>query len=247
MFGASERHMLADYYWVMMTEATGRANSADGYRNLYDYADLITELDPQFRYVYVFGGAAIPHNKGRETWFNTDESTRLLKKGFTLFPEYVYLRILLAYNLSYFHHQYHEAADIIKDTVPMPGAPRYLPQLATRLYATAGDIDSGLRLAMSLHESATDPESRAAFERRSKELLLERELQRLDKAIALFRTREGRPPESIVELVTHGEVLFVPPDPLGGEIVIGGDGRTHSTAAEDQRLEIFDPRKKLGN
>jgi hypothetical protein len=243
--GAAEQQMVADYYWVMMTEATGAANSAASYRNLYDYADLITELDPNFRYVYVFAGVAIPHNEGRERWRNTEESTRMLQKGYALFPNYVYLRILLAYNLSYFHGRYEEAANMIRDTAPMPGAPAYLGQLATRLYATAGNVDAGLRLAMSLYQSATDPDSRAAFERRSKELLLERELQRIDKGIALFRKREGRPPAGIGELLTGGDIVSIPPDPLGGEIVIGNDGRSHSTAAEDQRLEVFDPRKKL--
>src|SRR5215469_11271574 len=86
VLGNAHRHMLADYYWVLTTEATGRAWTRDEYRDIYDYAQLVTDLDPQFRPIYVFAGASIPFNLGRETWVNTDESTKILTKGFGLFP-----------------------------------------------------------------------------------------------------------------------------------------------------------------
>ncbi len=100
VLGNAQRHMLADYYWVLTTEATGRAYSRYEYRDIADYAEIVSELDPKFRYIYVFAGVSVPYNLGRETWVNTDESTRILSKGFLQFPDYVYLRILLAYNLS---------------------------------------------------------------------------------------------------------------------------------------------------
>ena len=94
--GNAHRHMLADYYWVLTTEATGSASNRYEYRDIADYAELVSELDPKFRYIYVFAGVSVPYNLGRETWVNTEESTRLLSKGFALFPDYVYLRIVLA-------------------------------------------------------------------------------------------------------------------------------------------------------
>jgi hypothetical protein len=243
VLGNAQRHMLADYYWVLTTEATGRASNRDEYRDIADYAELVSELDPKFRPLYVFAGVAVPYNLGRETWVNTEESTRILNKGFLLFPDYVYLRILLAYNLSYFHRQYQQAADILRDTFKLPGAPGYLPALATRLYAQAGAIDAGLSLAQSLLLNAPDSSTRSAFERRTKELLLERELQRLDNAVAEFRKQKGRLPATVLEVVSAGVIREIPRDPLGGAIVIGPDGRSYSTVAGNQRLEIFDARK----
>jgi len=243
VLGNAQRHMLADYYWVLTTEATGRAYSRYEYRDIADYAEIVSELDPQFRYIYVFAGVSVPYNLGRETWVNTEESTRILSKGFLLFPDYVYLRILLAYNLSYFHQKYEQAADILRDTLELPRAPSYLSALATRLYAQAGAIDAGLSLAQSLFQNAPDPGTREAFERRTKELLLERELQRIDQAVEEFRKQKGRLPATVLELISAGVIHEIPPDPMGGTIVIGSDGRSYSTVAENQRLEVFDARK----
>jgi len=243
VLGNAQRNMLADYYWVLTTEATGRASNRYQYRDIADYAELVSELDPKFRYIYVFAGVSVPYNLGRETWVNTEESTRILEKGFVLFPDYVYLRIVLAYNLSYFRKEYQKAADILRDTIRLPMAPNYLSALATRLYAQAGVIDAGLTLAQSLFQNAPDPSTREAFERRTKELLLERELQKLDKAIEEFRRQRGRLPDTLFEVVGAGIVDQIPADPLGGAIVVGPDGRSYSTVAGNQRLEVYDARK----
>jgi hypothetical protein len=237
--------MLADYYWILTTEATGSARKAEEYKNIYYYADFVTDLDPKFRYVYVFTGVMIPHNKGRETWVNTVESTKILEKGLQFFPEYAYLRVILAYNYSYFHGYLRRAADLLSETRQLPGAPSYIGSLATRLYAQAGATDTGLALASILLDSANDPETRQAFERRKKELLLERILQQVDKAIEKYRQREGQNPSNILQLVARNDLPELPVDPLGGTVVVGTDGRSHSSEAPDARLEVFDPRKQL--
>src|SRR5262249_48929026 len=165
------------------------------------------------------------------------------QKGLRLFPEFVYLRVVLAYNLSYFHRQYQQAADILRDTIHLPRAPKYLSALATRLYAQAGAIDTGLALAQSLIQSAPDSSTKEAFERRSKELLLERELRKMDAAIEEFQKQKGRLPATLFEVMAAGVIREIPEDPLGGAIVVGTDGRSYSTALENKRLEIYDARK----
>lgn len=243
VLGNAHRQMIADYYWILTTEATGVAHNREEYRDIYDYALLISELDPKFRFVYSFAGAIIPVNLGRETWVNTDESTHILSKGFALFPDYLFLRIMYAYNLSVFHKRYQQAADILKATAKMPGAPKYLAGLAIRLYGQSGAIDAGLALATELSQSASDPATREAFERRTKELILEGELQKIDKAIEGFQRTTGRIPATTLELVASGQLREIPQDPLGGIIIIGADGRSHSSTAENERLEVYDPRK----
>src|SRR4051812_29310313 len=106
LLGASVQPAIADYFWLQTIQQTGRARNPDEYRDIYDYADLTTDLDPDFAYVYVFAGPAVTFNLGRETWVNTDESTRIMEKGFARFKNIVLLRVLLAYNYSYFHGQY---------------------------------------------------------------------------------------------------------------------------------------------
>src|SRR5688500_6885582 len=59
---AAQQMMVADYYWVRTTEATGRAQTPEEYRDIFDYAMLVADLDPKFSYLYVFAGAVIPVN-----------------------------------------------------------------------------------------------------------------------------------------------------------------------------------------
>src|SRR4051794_21804690 len=152
--------VIADYFWLQLIQATGLALRAEEYRDIYPYADLITDLDPRFGIVYSFAAGTLPANLGRETWVNTQESTQLLRKGLKLFPRDLKMNMLLAYNLSTFHKQYREAAEVLERAAKLPGAPSSLPALATRLYAQAGSVDTGLALARSLADSAEDPETR---------------------------------------------------------------------------------------
>jgi hypothetical protein len=236
--GAPIHHLVTDYFWIQTIQAVGKADTRHEYRDIYDYADLVTELDPKFRQVYLFAGVAIPFRSRSGKWFNTEESTRLLEKGLRHFPDYVYLRIILAYNLSTFHQQYERAAKLVEETSRLPGAPEYLAGLATRLHAQAGNFDAGLEFARSLAESADEPETRELFERRVLELELERELSRVDAAVQAYQQREGRRPSGLQALVDAGDLPGVPEDPLGGRIELGEDGRSHSTA-QQKRLTDF--------
>ncbi|HXX31908.1 MAG TPA: hypothetical protein VEJ89_14500 [Myxococcaceae bacterium] len=234
--------MVTDYYWLQAIQLTGRAQTAEEYRDVADYAQLITDLDPDFRYVYQFAGVVVPYNYGRERWVNTQESTALFEKGVARFPTWVFLRTLLAYNISVFQKDYARAARLLDETTHLPGAPPYLPLLATRLYAQAGSFDAADAFATQFAAAAADPETRAAFERRKQEIALERILRSLDEAVVAYREREGRLPARIADLVSAGLVSFAPEDPLGGSIYLGEDGRTYSTSQE-HRLEVYDPLK----
>jgi hypothetical protein len=240
--GASQQQLVADYFWILAIQAVGVAQLPEEYRDIYEYAELITNLDPKFVSVYRYCGPAIPLNLGRENWVNTEESTQLLEKGVREVPKDVFLRILLAYNLSYFHKHYEHAARLLEETAKLPRAPRYLPALATRLYAQSGRIDSGLALARSLFETSADPETRRAFEQRIKELELERTLRSIDVAVSAYLKREGRRPSSLNELVDKGDLAAMPSDPLGGQLILGSDGRSQSTALA-RRLTVYEPNK----
>ncbi len=234
--------VVVDYYWLAAIQATGRAKTEAEYRDISDYAQLITDLDPDFSYVYQFGGVVIPFNRGREEWANTRESTALLEKGVSRFPGAVFLRTLLAYNYSVFHKEYVRAARVLEETVRLPGAPRYLSLLATRLYAQGGAFEAAGAFADQFAANAEDPETRAAFEHRAKEIALERILQTLDHAVANFQARNGRPPKDLQELVSGGDLSEIPTDPLEGEIQLGANGRSFSTS-QQHRLEVYDPIK----
>ncbi len=235
--------LAVDYLWIQLIQATGRARKAEEYRDVYPYAELITDLDPRFDIVYRFAGSTLPTNLGRETWVNTEESTRIIRKGLPLFPDDLRLNILLAYNLSTFHKQYREAAQVLEKASKLPDAPEYLPALATRLYAQSGAVDSGLALARSLADAAEDEATRATFLQRVRDLEIEAELQRVDKAIAVFQEHFGVHPPDITTLLWLGYLDKPPYDPEGRGFYISYDGRAQSET-QRRRLEIFTAEKR---
>ncbi len=238
--GSGHLPVIVDYLWIQLIQATGRAWVAEQYRDVYPYAELITDLDPRFDIVYRFAGSTLPTNLGREKWVNTEESTRIIRKGLQHFPNDLMLNVMLAYNLSSFHKEYREAARVVERAAKLPGAPDYLSGLATRLYAQSGEVNAGLALAYSLADSAKDEQTRATFEKRIQELELEAELQRVDQAIEAFRQQFGVAPPDIPTLLWLGFLKQPPEDPQGGEFFIGYDERAYSET-QKRRLEIFTP------
>jgi hypothetical protein len=236
--------VMADYYWLAAIQAAGNANSDGQYRDIADYAQLITDIDPDFAYVYQFAGMMAPYNRGRETWVNTKESTAILEKGLARFPNKVALRTLLAYNYSVYDKAYVKAARLLEDTVRLPDAPPYVSLLATRLYAQGGAFDAASAFADQFAATSADAETRERFEHRKREIALERILQTLDQAVASFQARTGRLPNDLKELVSTGLLPSIPADPLEGELYLGTDGRTYSTAQE-HRLEVWVPHQEL--
>jgi len=236
--GAGYVQLLADYYWIETLQAVVAAKSPQEYRDIYDYAMMVVKLDPDFRPVYMFAGASIPVQDENKRWYNTEESTKLMQLGVTRFPNLLTLRILLAYNLSTYKHDYVAAAQNLIAASKLPGAPSYVRALATRLYSQAGDFDAGLALAQSVVDSATDPETRRVFEQRIRELQLERVLTGLDHLLDRYQQSFGKPASSLKELIKIGWLDGLPTDPLGGTLEIGKDGRSHSTA-QPHRLHLF--------
>lgn len=228
--GAGYRSLLADYFWIQTLQAVSNAQTPEQYRDIYDYANLVISLDPKFHPIYVFAGATLPVQDRSGAWRNVRESTEVLERGMQAFPDFVFLRILLAYNINAYDHDHARAAALLAETAKLPGAPTYLGALAAKLYGQAGEFETGFLLAKTLARTAEDETTRAEFERRAKELQLDRILREVDRAVEAFHHRAGRPPSSIEELVSANLLTQVPPDPLGGTLVIDAVGRARSTA-----------------
>jgi hypothetical protein len=235
--GASQRPLVTEYYWVQLLQSIGAALTEQEYRDVYDYADLVSDLDPALYQTYTFAGLTISFNRGRETWVNTRESSAIFEKGLRVFPQDVHLKLYLAYNLAQFDHDYRRAGLLLKEAASTGRTPAFVAALATRLLAQSGDFDAGLALAETLKDTAPDPETRAAFARRVKEIALERELQEVDRTIRAYQERFGEAPQTMAQLIASGQLAVPPVDPLGGDIYVGQDGRARSTS-EGKRLEI---------
>ncbi|MCP3105089.1 pilus assembly protein PilG [Myxococcus sp. K15C18031901] len=234
----AQLELVADYFWVLTINKVGSAKNPREYRDVYYYADLTTDLDPRFAKVYTFAGITIPIHLGRERYANVEESTQLLRKGASHLPKDTSIRFQLAYNLMFYEHQYREAGVIIDELAQDRDAPEWYSALATRLFAQAGDFETSMALAVTLRDGAEDEETREYYAHRVQEILQEQVLRGVDAAVERYRAREGRLPDTLDPVVKAGDLSGLPTDPLGGQLFLGEDGRSYSTAARF-RLEII--------
>jgi hypothetical protein len=230
--------LLIDVYWLRTINAVGDADTLEKTAALYDYGNLITDLDPKFRIVYWFVGISLPWREPGRPWQLTTESTALLKKGLVQFPDDLKLNLLLGYNLFEFHKNYVEAAKVFQHAATLPGAPPFAGSLATRLYAQGGTPEVGLELALAMRDSATDEKTRAEFDERVKDLQIEIVLHRVDEAVAAYRAQMGTAPASLAVLKDSGFYSGPMVDPWGSALFLDGEGHARSEE-QARRLMLF--------
>jgi hypothetical protein len=243
--GKSHISLIADLYWLKLINVSGTSRTAMESREAYVYGTLVTDLDPKFKVVYWFAGLNLPYAEDR-TWRNADLASELYAKGYAQFPDDLKITMLYAQNELLFLDHRAKAAELLQHASQLPGAPEYAAGLAMRLQAQQGEFDGALAFATELYRHAHSEADRALFEKRIKEIVTERTLQTVDKAIAQYKQRLGVPPTTVAELVIAGDLIETPEDPMGGVVVIGADGRSHSTKMQ-KRLEPFLDKKDHSN
>ena len=245
--------LVADLFWLRTVYYVGDERSdAAGYPAVDRLADLVTDIDPHFRTVYVVMSGAIGALKG-----DADGAIALLEKG-TRHVDYWKLHFLLGFNYFIERLDYAAAAEQMQIASKL-GGPPYLPLLSARLYAQAGDPETAIafiqaRLAETEHE-----ETRAALEKRYWDLWITRDIRSIDRAIKSYRAAHGRPPRDVSTLVAEGLLAHEPMDPRGGHYRIE-DGRaateleydelvvhhTYQPSAEDYAREYQNMRDQQG-
>jgi hypothetical protein len=131
-----------------------------------------------------------------------------------------------------------EAGRSMREAAQIPGSPQYLPLLATRMLSEAKDPEAALALLFSVASQETDPVRRGALERRMREVVVERDLQMLERSIESYRRMTGAFPGSLQALVESGLIAAVPREPNGGRYLLEPGGKVRSDRVA-QRLRVF--------
>ena len=241
------RELFADLYLMKAAQYFGNnTNGQAEYRYLPPLVELISELDPGFREPLLWGGIAVQKNIGHDTWMNIGESTRLLTKGARRFPGDYRFHIYLAYNLMNFNRDYRAAAAELSLALNLPGTPDYVAPLISRLYTSAGDLETAEHFARVLSDDTADPGLKEVMHERVLDVQTERLLELLDAGSEEYKKRFGHYPQAPIELVTSGVMPNVPVDPRGGELSFTPDGTARSDKLY-KRLKVFHrPGEMLG-
>ena len=236
IFGLDD--MVADFYWIAGVNYFGAdANQQLCFGQLSNYMDLVVSLAPEFESAYRFAGVAIPCNNGKD-WFFIEEANRFLKTGIKHFPNNWVMRVELAFHLSNFDQDYLGAAEQLTAAAKLPGSPRYVGLLATRMLGTQGDLDAAENVTEELIKEVPDDSVRDALRQRQNEIRTLKAIKLLNDARVKFEDQRHAHITRVEDLVPEF-ITALPLESLGGEFVY--DEKTNeigSTKLKD-RLKVF--------
>jgi tetratricopeptide (TPR) repeat protein len=229
-------HIAADLLWLRLVQVLGkRANTPEEYEWLYHALDVITGLDLQFDYAYQVGGVVLAEYAHR-----VDLSNRLLEKGLPANPSVWQIPFYLGFNHFFYLQDFEKAAEYIGRASRLEGRAAYLPRLAARLYAQAGDPESALDFLAAMWKQTDDNQFKQALEIRMKEVIIERDIRALEAAVVHHARREGKRPTHLSQLVTRGVLPALPEEPFGGEYRLNRNG-TIISSTHPERLQVYRP------
>ena len=233
-------HLGADILWLRLVQVVGKKrNTADEYEWMYHALDVITTLDPQYAYAYYAGGVILGDLANRP-----DLSNLLLEKGFKANPEVWNIPFLLGYNYYFLLGDPAKGAEYIMEAARLPDGPSYLPGLATRMAAEAGSPDTALAFLEARLRETEDQEMREFLANRMKEVIIERDIRVLERAVEAYRTKHQALPATLTDLVTAGALPNLPEEPFEGDYRLDSKSGSVSSSTHPNRLRTFFQRNK---
>jgi hypothetical protein len=228
-------HLGADLLWLQLLQVWGKKkNTNNEYEWMYHALDVITTLDPQYAYAYYVGGVALTNYANRP-----DLSNRLLEKGHRENPGEWNLPFLLGYNYYFALGNAVKGAEYIGRAARTPGAPDFLPGLATRMHAEAGNPDVAIQFLEALWKENPDLVIREQLETRAKEVLIERDLRTLERAITQYHNDHHSFPLSLTDLVSQKYLERLPGEPFGGIYLLDTKTGRVTSSTHPTRLKVF--------
>ena len=233
-------HLGADILWLRLVQVIGKkGNSADEYEWMFHALDVITTLDPQYAYAYYAGGVTLGDIANRP-----DLSIRLLERGVNANPEVWNIPFLLGYNYYFLLGDPAKGAEYIMKAASLPDRPAYLPGLATRLAAEAGSPGTALAFLEARLRETQDPEMREVLAYRMKEVIIERDIRILERAVEAYRTQHRALPAILSDFVVAGALSILPQEPFGGDYRLDPKTGVVSSSTHPGRLRTFFKREK---
>ncbi len=228
--------MAADLIWLRAVQLIGeRQISQEGYDWIYHVLDVVTDLDPKFDSAYQAGGIVLA-TLGNQV----DKSNALLEKGLKENPKVWQIPFYLGFNHFFYLKNYKVAADYMSIAGQLPGSPRYVPFLASRLYTQAKDPETGMKFLSKVYENTRDERIRAKIEVRIKELKVEKDMQILEEGAVKYKERYGREPAILEYLVKEGFLQEIPEEPFGGYYYVDPKTREIKNSTSKERLKVHD-------
>lgn len=233
---AGMNSVVADWLWIKCVKYTARHLRGDhDFQWLNHMTNLITRLDPYFVPVYRYGGIFLAMLKADD-----DAGIALLQRGMEKNPFAWELpnEIAMTYLINRADHpdSAQQAARYLGMAVATGRAPAHVVELASRLQEKhdMADVEKGMWVSLLKSE---DTLLRDMAERKLQEVALREACAEMDKAVAAYTSKTGRPVTSMEEMVSAGLLAQIPVDPLGGKFFVDQRGKVQNTTVLDARVQ----------
>ncbi len=219
--------LVADFVYLWAIQYYSDYDRENRYRYVeHVFGDVIAELDPRYIDPYWLG-AIILTTEAKDV----DAGLRLLDRGFAKNPSAWILPYLAGWECERVL-RFDRAAAYFDLAARAPGAPPDLFRLKAGMTARTGNLREAIaRWKDVLDDPRNDDGARAIATRQIRTLTVRADLQDLDAAIAAYRQRNGRPPNSLEDLVRAGLVRSLPQDPDGAAYAYDPSAGTVSSKA----------------
>jgi len=162
-------------------------------RLLYPLLDNATSLDPNFLGAFYYGALVLPSIDG-------NQAISLIKKGIEHNPDAWRLYQHLGY-IYWKLGKFEDAADAYELGSQKPGAPPFLRLMSGAMRTEGGSRATAREIFRQMYDGTDDPAVKITAERRLAQLNSLDERDAMDAVLAEFRTRTGRCPASLKEIM----------------------------------------------
>ncbi len=218
--------LMGAIYWTRVVQYYGNKRQLRD-RNLellWPLLDIATTLDPHLLVTYRFGSTFLsdkaPLGAGRP-----DLAVQLLERGLKANPEEWRLYQDLG-NVYYFDAKdYLKASAAFEEGSKNPHAYIWMKVMAAKIAGEGESPETSYFLWQQVYQTTTDPLIKKNAEEHMKQMRVELDLKRIDRAAEEYEKSSGRRATRIGELTQAGLIKGVPRDPEGYAYVLGEDGK----------------------
>lgn len=228
------RNFLADIAWLEAVQVAGaRRMSPADYDRLDVLLRIVGSLDPRFDVPYLLGAMILGDSPD-----HVHSALEALERGKKYHPDDWLFPFYIGY-IKYFSLGDPAAGGkAIEEASRIPDSPPYLPLLASRMLTEGREPETALALLRGIVRQETDPARLEVLEARIREVIVERDIQLLERAMGGYERLTGSPPLDLRDLVRAGIVKGIPAEPHGGRYLLSRDGTVRSDKVA-RRLKVF--------
>jgi hypothetical protein len=236
-FAFGFRNFFGDLAWLEAVQVVGARKITPGeYDRLYVLLQTVVNFDPRFVVPYLMGGIFLGDSPG-----NVRDALDILDRGRMNHPADWRFPFYIGYTRYFSLGDPLEGAKALEAAARLPDSPPYLPLLASRMFSEGRAPETALAFLERMVREETDPARLEILRKRIREVIVERDIQSLEKAVAAYRETNRRVPGTLEDLVRAGLLRRIPKEPHGGRYVLSPEGAVASNRVT-ARLKVF--RKK---